>query len=244
MDMELFYECSPGFSAPRTRRRWPVFFKIIIPDCGHHNYTTIFKEYFDMVGFVPILLSTMIAAFSLFAMKSKVNLFLMRFFRDLSRYKSRKRLYGNEAALMPILMGKEAHLELQTDSSEFGEDFTMTLAQLADMNGSTETTPIYIALDGLIYDVSAARELYGPGGNYHYFAGKDGSRGFATGCLSKDCETDLSQPLEDEEKEQLRKWIELYHTHDKYKFVGKLVQDPVDIIIDADSADEGTVSEG
>ena len=37
-----------------------------------------------------------------------MNVVLMRFFRDLSRSKARKRLYGdNQHALMPMLLGKE-----------------------------------------------------------------------------------------------------------------------------------------
>jgi hypothetical protein len=212
-----------------------------------------------MVSFMPFLVSSLVAAISLFFMRKKMNTFMMRFFRDVSRYKSRKRLYGNQAALIPILMGKEEPIEINTDISEHGDDYTMTLAQLSDMDGSTAQTPIYISLNGLIYDVSAARELYGPGGNqcngcdacnyvfcslrlrtsgnYHYFAGRDSTRAYATGCANEAClkSANSLENLQQDEKDQIQKWIELYHTHDKYKFVGKLVADPVDAILAAES---------
>lgn len=82
-----------------------------------------------MVNFIPWIVSAVVAAFSAYTMRQKVNVFLMRFFRDVSRYKSRKRLYGNQAALMPILMGKEEPIEINTDISEHGEDYTMTLSK-------------------------------------------------------------------------------------------------------------------
>jgi predicted heme/steroid binding protein len=37
--------------------------------------------------------------------------------------------------------------------------------------------PIYVAIKGQIYDVSAKREMYGKGSGYNVFAGKDASRG-------------------------------------------------------------------
>jgi predicted heme/steroid binding protein len=189
-----------------------------------------------MVSVMPLAISAVVALLSLFTMKQRVNIFFMRFFRDLSRYKSRKRLYGNQAALMPILMGTEEPVEINTDIAAGGEDYTMTAAQLADMDGRTAETPIYISIDGLIYDVSAARKMYGPGGNYHYFAGTDGTQAYATGCTSKAC-LKTAHPLEKltpDEHDQIKRWVELYHHHDKYKFIGKLVVDPVDQVLNAD----------
>lgn len=38
---------------------------------------------------------------------------------------------------------------------------------LARFDGRDENTPIYIALDGDVFDVSSNRRVYGPGGSYH-----------------------------------------------------------------------------
>ena len=112
----------------------------------------------------------------------------------------------------------------------------MTVEELAQMDGRTETTPIYLAVKGQIYDVSAARNLYGPGKSYHSFVGKDSSRGFATGCLEPSCMVATLDGLSDEQIQEVHRWAELYHTHDKYKCVGKLVNDFIDEVVERDIA--------
>ncbi|KAK3320524.1 hypothetical protein B0T19DRAFT_373834 [Cercophora scortea] len=67
----------------------------------------------------------------------------------------------------------------------------LTLAELAQFDGTDETKPIYLAINGTIYDVSANRRTYGPGGSYHWFAGCDASRGFVTGCFAEDRTGDM-----------------------------------------------------
>ncbi|QRW15987.1 cytochrome b5 [Rhizoctonia solani] len=56
-------------------------------------------------------------------------------------------------------------------------------AQLAKFDGSDPLKPVYIAIDGDVYDVSEGRRIYGPGGSYHSFAGKDAARAYTTGCF-------------------------------------------------------------
>jgi predicted heme/steroid binding protein len=46
---------------------------------------------------------------------------------------------------------------------------------IAYFDGSDDNKPIYIAMNGLVYDVSAGREFYKSDGPYHYLAGKDSS---------------------------------------------------------------------
>jgi predicted heme/steroid binding protein len=52
---------------------------------------------------------------------------------------------------------------------------TFKEADLAKYNGSDPNLPIYIGLNGLVYDVTAGRDYYKDGGSYHYLAGKDSS---------------------------------------------------------------------
>ncbi|KAI7217269.1 hypothetical protein KC333_g4338 [Hortaea werneckii] len=67
----------------------------------------------------------------------------------------------------------------------------LTDAELALYNGTDPTKPVLLALNGTIYDVSAGRRVYGPGGSYHVFAGRDAARGFVTGCFAEDGTPDL-----------------------------------------------------
>ena len=67
----------------------------------------------------------------------------------------------------------------------------MTLEELRQYDGTNSFLPIYIAVNGTIYDVSASPKFYGPGGGYHIFAGRDASRAFITGCFEDDFTSDL-----------------------------------------------------
>jgi len=68
---------------------------------------------------------------------------------------------------------------------------SLTDAELLSYDGTDPAKPIYVALNGTIYDVTAGRHVYGPGGSYHVFAGKDSARAFITGCFAEDAVPDL-----------------------------------------------------
>eukprot|EP01137_Pigoraptor_chileana_P022006 Opistho-2@86425 len=53
------------------------------------------------------------------------------------------------------------------------------LSELRTFDGRTPQTPVYMAVAGKVFDVSAGRHFYGPGGPYSSFAGRDASRGLA-----------------------------------------------------------------
>jgi predicted heme/steroid binding protein len=66
----------------------------------------------------------------------------------------------------------------------------LTDAELSAYDGRDASKPVYIALNGTIYDVSAGRNVYGPGGSYSFFAGRDATRAFITGCFQEDLTPD------------------------------------------------------
>ena len=74
-------------------------------------------------------------------------------------------------------------------------------------DGNDPTKPIYLAINGTIFDVSAGARMYGPGGGYHGFAGRDASRSFVTGCFAEDRTPDMRGveemflPVEDEDED-------------------------------------------
>jgi len=62
---------------------------------------------------------------------------------------------------------------------------------LSAYDGTDPTLPIYVGLNGQIYDVSAAKQTYGPDGSYGFFSGRDSARAFLTGCFKDDLTGDL-----------------------------------------------------
>ncbi len=52
---------------------------------------------------------------------------------------------------------------------------TMGARELSGFDGTDPDKPIYLALDGFVYDVSAGKSYYVAGGTYHFLAGKDSS---------------------------------------------------------------------
>jgi membrane-associated progesterone receptor component len=104
---------------------------------------------------------------------------------------------------------------------------TFTPRTLFPFNGAGDS-PVYLGVNGRVFDVSAGRNFYGPGGPYANFAGRDASRGLACGSfdeamLTKDLDgpLDTLQDLGAEEMDALRSWEERFE--EKYLVVGKLV---------------------
>lgn len=51
----------------------------------------------------------------------------------------------------------------------------MSLQELAKYDGTDPNLPIYIGLNGLVYDVTPGKEYYQKGNVYNYITGKDSS---------------------------------------------------------------------
>ena len=142
-----------------------------------------------------------------------VNNAMMRFFRDVSRAKARRRLHRNDGALVTLMMGNEEPLSIgDNDPSDAS---TMTPEELGEMNG-LHGTPLYLSIRGRIYDVTKGGSFYGIGKSYHKFIGRDASRAFATGCHADACLSSSLENLSDAELKELDNWVELYEYHDKY----------------------------
>jgi len=67
----------------------------------------------------------------------------------------------------------------------------LTELELSAYTGVDPTLPLYVAVNGSVFDVSANPGMYGPGGGYHFFAGRDAARAFVSGCFDTDLTHDL-----------------------------------------------------
>lgn len=97
---------------------------------------------------------------------------------------------------------------------------------LAQFDGSDSTKPIYLAIDGDVYDVTQGK-VYHPGGSYHILAGADAARAFATGCF-KDHRTHDLRGLSDAELKSIEHWKNFYKDHKNYFKVGRVLHRPID----------------
>jgi len=95
-----------------------------------------------------------------------------------------------------------------------------TESELAQYNGSDETGPLLFAAGGEVFNVWKGRHFYGPGCEYHIFAGRDASRLLAKSKLEEETEEEKEVPLSIAEKAALQGWI--YTFKSKYEIVGKL----------------------
>ncbi|KAG8969981.1 hypothetical protein FRC03_012434 [Tulasnella sp. 419] len=101
-----------------------------------------------------------------------------------------------------------------------------TESQLAKYDGTDPEKPIYLAINGDVYDVTVGRHTYGPGGSYHIFAGKDAARAFVTGCFLIHQTHDI-RGFGEKEMKSLKHWQDFYRKHEKYKKVGTVYHKPI-----------------
>eukprot|EP00053_Salpingoeca_punica_P002666 m.38925 g.38925 ORF g.38925 m.38925 type:complete len:183 (+) comp11712_c0_seq1:74-622(+) len=83
--------------------------------------------------------------------------------------------------------------------------------------------PVYLAVNFTVFDVSAGRGFYGPGGPYACFAGRDASRGLATMSFSVSDEWDDLTTLSKSERSTMMEWHDKFSM--KYHVRGKLVKE-------------------
>lgn len=101
-----------------------------------------------------------------------------------------------------------------------------TPVELSRFNGKDDPK-ILMAINNKVFDVSAGKAFYGPGGPYRNFAGRDASRGLAKNSFDEDMLTSLDRPIDDlanlneEEQASLKDWEQ--HFTSKYIHVGSLV---------------------
>jgi len=99
----------------------------------------------------------------------------------------------------------------------------MTVEELRKYDGKDPNTPVCLAVNGKIFNVSRGRRFYGPDGPYETLAGHDASRAFAMfqTDLVKEEYDDISD-LTPSQMKSVKEWEE--QLGEKYDFVGKLLR--------------------
>ncbi|KAI0034435.1 cytochrome b5-like heme/steroid binding domain-containing protein [Vararia minispora EC-137] len=120
--------------------------------------------------------------------------------------------------------GKWVHLKTYWPQ---GEGRLFSEAGLARFDGSNPDLPLYLAIDGDVYDVSSNRRVYGPGGSYHNMAGVDAARAFGTGCFAAHRTHDL-RGLSERELRSVNHWKTFFRDHKDYTRVGRVSHPTID----------------
>ncbi|CAE7169263.1 unnamed protein product [Rhizoctonia solani] len=107
------------------------------------------------------------------------------------------------------------------------KDDPYTLAELSAYDGLDSSKPVYVAIKGTVFDVTAKRDVYGPGGSYSVFAGKDGSRGLGLSSLKPEDAVPDWSTLEEKERGVLNDWHAFFSK--RYNVVGRVSDLPANV---------------
>ncbi|KAI8575024.1 hypothetical protein K450DRAFT_263724 [Umbelopsis ramanniana AG] len=103
----------------------------------------------------------------------------------------------------------------------------LTEQELAKYDGTNPSLPVYIAIDGDVFDVTKGKGWYTPGGSYHFFAGRDAARAYATGCFKEHLTHDL-RGLGENQLKSIEHWKTFYNNHHNYFKIGTVKHVPID----------------
>ncbi|THH07147.1 hypothetical protein EW145_g3589 [Phellinidium pouzarii] len=103
-------------------------------------------------------------------------------------------------------------------------DAPYTLDALKAFDGSDPAKPIYVSIKGTVFDVSKKEDLYGRGGSYNIFAGKDGSKGLGMSSLKEEDAVPDYSDLSESDMKVLNDWHGFFSK--RYNIVGRVVDLP------------------
>lgn len=162
--------------------------------------------------------------------------------KEINEAKKKDILSSSFISLLILALGVLSASYLSTGTFDFGGKFKkissiyrgflpnneriFTAKQLLEYDGSDPSKPIYLAINGRVYDVSAGPGYYGKGGSYNFFSGKDAARAYITGCFETHLVPDL-RGLGLEELKGLDTWIDFYEKSDKYFYVGRVIHEQI-----------------
>ncbi|XP_031447580.1 neudesin [Phasianus colchicus] len=90
-----------------------------------------------------------------------------------------------------------------------------TEPELARYDGQQEGQPIYLAVKGVVFDVTSGKEFYGKGAPYNALVGKDSTRGVAKMSLDP---ADLTHDITGLTEEELKSLDDIFNNVYKAKY--------------------------
>lgn len=175
------------------------------------------KNFLDIIGYAVIILFVYLGYCSF----SSSNTSTWKRNEDPSK-SSNKGRQGNG--------DNESEDDKDDDDTESPRNFTQK--QLLYFDGTTdpktqEVKPVYLSVNGIVFDVSKGREYYGPGGPYELFAGHECGVALAKMSFDTNYLDDLEgcSKLSFGEKDELDNWINKFEHWRCYPIKGRLIPD-------------------
>jgi membrane-associated progesterone receptor component len=118
--------------------------------------------------------------------------------------------------------------------NEIDRPRNFTAKQLSYFDGGKdektgEDKPVYLSVNGTVFDVSDGKNFYGPDGPYEKFSGRECGVALAKMSFDEECLDDLvgCKDLNFGEKDELEGWIEKFTYYRNYPIKGRLIDGKV-----------------
>ncbi len=127
-------------------------------------------------------------------------------------------IWGNNFGYQWILPQQTASASISDAGLWLSKDYVSSCKE--------DSNTLILCIVGHCFDVSKGRDggrndFYGTGGGYHFFAGRDASRAYATGDFKNDL-TDNISGMNSDELKGIVTWLEFFRKQEHYRFVGYL----------------------
>ncbi|XP_061658809.1 neuferricin [Syngnathoides biaculeatus] len=125
------------------------------------------------------------------------------------------------ASLAVIFFPRLSSLYSRSKSTQVPRTRVLSSHELSMYDGEEGSKGIYLAILGQVFDVHNGLKHYGPGGAYHFMAGKDASLAFITGDFTESGLTDDVSGLSPLQVVALFDWLLFYQR--TYQTVGLVI---------------------
>ncbi|XP_040908258.1 neuferricin [Toxotes jaculatrix] len=113
-------------------------------------------------------------------------------------------------SLAVLFIPREWSVKFGNGSKQLPPARILSRHELSLYNGEEGSKGLYLAILGQVFDVHKGHKHYGPGGAYHFMAGKDASLAFITGDFTESGLTDDVSSLSPLQVVALYDWLTFY----------------------------------